>query len=289
MAESTKVTLSRSARLPVFVLLLLLSLTILAPLFFVFSTSLRTNQDYLESAFRLPMNPTLYNFQVLLFEYHIAQAFLNSVVVIAVCLVLQLTVASFAAFGLAKYKVRGAGLITSIFVSVMLIPGQVLLIPTYVMLSNLGLVGNYGGLIVVYVVTGLPFAIFFLSLAFRDIPTETLEAARIDGAGFLQTYWSILIPLGTSSLAALAVLQFLGMWNELLFGLMLIPDRELRLLTPTLALMGGRFLTNQPLVSSGLVVTALVPILLLTFASRYIMGGLAVGGVVNTRNLRAQK
>jgi ABC-type glycerol-3-phosphate transport system permease component len=153
----------------------------------------------------------------------------------------------------------------------------VLIIPIYLVLARLGVVGDYSGLILVYVATGLPFAIFFLTLTFRAIPDEVLEAARVDGAGYFRTLWSIVGPMGASGLATLAVLQFLGAWNELIFALILIPDEKLKLLTPVLASIGRRFVTDQPLTSAGLFITALVPLLLLAFASKYIMQGLQVG------------
>jgi ABC-type glycerol-3-phosphate transport system permease component len=103
------------------------------------------------------------------------------------------------------------------------------------------------------------------------------EAARIDGAGFFRIMWSIVRPMGSSGLATLAVLQFLGAWNELIFAVILIPEESMRLLTPQLASIGERFLTDQPLVSAGLFITASVPLILLAFASKYIMQGLQVG------------
>jgi len=145
------------------------------------------------------------------------------------------------------------------------------------MLAPLELGGTYTGLIFVYVATGLPFATFFLPLSLRRIPDEVIEAARIDGAGFFRTFWSVIMPMGSSGLATLAVLQFLGAWNELIFAFILIPDQSMRLLTPQLASIGTRFLTDQPLVSAGLFITASVPLILLIFASKYIMQGLQVG------------
>jgi ABC-type glycerol-3-phosphate transport system permease component len=83
--------------------------------------------------------------------------------------------------------------------------------------------------------------------------------------------------MGSSGIATLAVLQFLGIWNELIFSLILIPDAQMKLLTPTLASIGKRFVQDQPLTSAGLFISALVPLLMLTFASKYIMRGLQVG------------
>lgn len=273
---SKRISSSRS-QWPIFIVLVLVAATIIYPLYFVIITSLRPNADYLQDPFGLPGEWTLSNYIGLVDFYGIGQAFLNSLLVSSLSVGLVLILASFAGYALAKLPVPGAKYITSTFVSVMLIPAPVLIIPVYLMLARLELVGTYPGLILVYIATGLPFATFFLTLSFRGIPDEVIEAARIDGAGFFRIMWSIVRPMGSSGLATLAVLQFLGAWNELIFAVILIPKESMRLLTPQLASIGERFLTDQPLVSAGLFITASVPLILLAFASKYIMQGLQVG------------
>lgn len=273
---SKRITSGRT-QWPVFVVLTVVAASILYPLYFVIITSLRPNADYLQNPFGLPGVWSFENYIRLAETYGIGQAFLNSLFVGTVSVSIVLVFASLAGFALAKLPVPGTKYITATFVSVMLIPGPVLIIPIYLMLARLDLVGTYTGLIFVYVATGLPFATFFLTLSFRGIPDEVIEAARIDGAGFFRTFWSVIMPMGSSGLATLAVLQFLGAWNELIFAFILIPDQSMRLLTPQLASIGTRFLTDQPLVSAGLFITASVPLILLIFASKYIMQGLQVG------------
>jgi len=276
-SSTTSATLARGARLPIFVLLCLVALSIIYPLVFLGISSLRTNADYLQNPFGLPGEVTIQNFLVLVNNYGVGQAFGNSLLVVLTAVTVTLVVATLAGFALAKYPVPGTKYITASFVSVMLVPGPVLIIPIYLLLSRLGLVGEFPGLILVYIATGLPFSVFFLTIAFRGIPDEVIEAARIDGAGFFRTLFSIIFPMGSSGIATLAVLQFLAMWNELIFAFILLPDDSKTLLTPALAQIGDRYLNDQPLVSAGLLVTAFMPILLLAFASRFIMQGLQVG------------
>jgi ABC-type glycerol-3-phosphate transport system permease component len=277
VSDTPTVTISRRARWPVFAVLTLVALTIVYPLFFILVTSSRSNPDYLSNPFGMPAQWTFDNYRELLDVYGVGQAFLNSVFVSTVSVVLVLSLATIAGYALAKLPVPGQKWISAAFVSVMLVPGPVLIIPIYLLLSRLGLVGDYWGLILVYVAGGLPFGVFFLSLSFRAIPDEVIESARIDGASFLRTVWSIVLPMGASALATLAVLQFLAVWNELIFAFILIPDQSMRLLTPTLATIGTRYLNDQPLVSAGLLITSLVPVLLLAVASKYIMRGLSGG------------
>lgn len=277
MSDGPSVTLGKYARWPVFAVLTLVALTIAYPLYFILVTSLRPNADYLASPFGLPGEWTLANYLKLLDVYGVGQAFLNSLFVATVSVVIVLSLAIIAGYALAKLPVPKTRWIQAAFVSVMLVPGPVLIIPIYLLLSRLGLVGEYWGLILVYVAGGLPFSVFFLSLSFRAISDEVIESARMDGAGFLRTVWSIILPMGSSGIATLAVLQFLAAWNELIFAFILIQDESMRLLTPTLAMIGTRFVTDQPLVSAGLLITSSIPLILLAGASRYIMQGLAGG------------
>lgn len=274
--EKTSSLLPRRYRLPIALGLFALAATVFYPLMFILITSLRTNEDYLQGPFSLPDGVTFYNYLVLLNDYGVGSAFLRTTAVATISVVIEITLATLAGYALAKYDVPGGKIMTSTFVAVLLIPGQVLIIPIYLMLSKLGLIGDYPGLILVYVATGLPFSVFFMMLSFRSLPGEVLEAARMDGAGFVRTFSSVVVPMGIASVTTIFVLQFLGKWNELLFALILLPDDK-NLLTPALAEIGDRYLTNQPLVSAGLLVTGIVPILLLVFASRYIMQGMQVG------------
>jgi ABC-type glycerol-3-phosphate transport system permease component len=276
VSDSISSRLNPRARWPVFIGMCLIAGTIIYPLFFVVVTSLRTNVDYKKDPFGYSAS-NFDNYVKLWNEYNVGRAFVNSIFVASVAVTLVVAFATLSGYALAKLPMFGRKLFNATFVSVMLIPGPVLIIPIYLVLARLELVGSYGGLILVYVATGLPFATFFLTLTFRAIPDELLEAAKVDGAGFFRTLWSIVTPMGSSGIATLAVLQFLGVWNELIFALILIPDAQMKLLTPTLASIGKRFVTDQPLTSAGLFITALVPLLLLTFASKYIMRGLQVG------------
>jgi ABC-type glycerol-3-phosphate transport system permease component len=133
------------------------------------------------------------------------------------------------------------------------------------------------GIILVYAATNIPFCVFFMATVMRSVPDALIEAARMDGAGPMRTLVSVVIPVLRTSILTLAVLSFLAMWNELIFGLILLPSEANTLLTPRMAAIGGRFVTNQPLLMAGLLITSLPPIIILTFLSRYLVSGIAAG------------
>lgn len=274
--SETSATLGKRARVPIFIVLVILAASVIYPLYFLVTSAFRPQADYLQNPLGLPGEWTINNLVALIVNNGAGQAFLNSLVVVVIALAIVLAFATLAAYALAKLPVPGSRFISGTFLSVMLIPSQVLILPLFLLLSRIGLIGTYPGLILVYVAFNLPFAVFFLTVTFREIPDEVLDASTVDGAGFFRTVWSIITPMGSSGIATLAVLQFLAMWNELLLATILMPG-SIKLLTPTLATIGTRFENNQPLVSAGLLFSAIVPMLMLAFASRFIMRGLAVG------------
>ena len=274
MSETTSATLPRRARMPIFVVLSLVGLSIAYPIVYLALTAFRTRADYLANPFGIPAEITFQNFVSVWNNSGLGRAIGNTVIVVAFGLAIQLLVAGLAGFALAKYPVPGAKYLSATLVSVMLIPAQVLIIPIYLLLSRIGLVGSLQGLVLVYVATGLPFAIFFLTVTFRQVDGSVLEAARVDGAGFWRTFLGVASPMAIPGIATLLVLQFIAMWNELLFAYILLPNDQLRLLTPALAQIGGRFTNDQPFVAVGLILTALPPLILLSFAAKYVMSGL---------------
>lgn len=269
--------LSKRAQFPIVLLLGVVAITTLYPIAFVALTSVRTKTDFLKNPYGLPHTVSLQNFATLIKNYGLGTAARNSLVVVLTSLVFALVIAAVAGYALAKLPVPGKRLINATFVSVMLVPSQVLIIPIYLMLSKVDLVGKLTGVMVVYIGTSIPFGVFFLTATFKGVPDSILEAARIDGAGFFRTLRSIVVPSSLAGIATLGVLQFLGMWNELIFAYILITDNSNQLLTPALANIGGRFTTDQTLVSAGLMITALPPLLLLIFTSRYLVKGITAG------------
>ncbi|MBN9184606.1 carbohydrate ABC transporter permease [Microbacterium sp.] len=273
----TSATLNRKSRIPIFIGLCILAASILYPVFFLAIAAFRPRLDYLRDPLGFPHEWTFANILAVWNGYGAGAAFLRSLLVVSTALVIVLVFAILAGYALAKFNPPFAKVITGSFVSVMLVPGQVLILPIYLMLSAVGLVGSYASVILLYVATSLPFAVFFLSLSFRSLGDELLDAARVDGAGFFRTLVQIVIPMAKPSIATLAVLQFLGMWNELLYALILLPDDSKRLLTPALSMIGEKLVNNQPLVSAGLLIAASVPLLLLSLTSKYVVEGISIG------------
>jgi len=264
-------------KLPIFLVLLAIAASTVYPLLFLALNALKERTDYYASAYGLPRELYLGNFAVLVENYNIVRALLNSALVTGIAVTATLLIATIASFALAKVQFVGQRVLFALIVAFLLVPGQVLLIPVYLLFSRLDLINNYLSVILIYTALALPFGTFFLTSSFRAIPTELIEAARIDGASLFHAFRTIVLPIGSPSIMTLAVLSFLTMWNELLLGMMLLPDESKRLLTPTIALLLGRLLTNQPLLMAALLISSVPTILMLIVFSRYLIRGITLG------------
>ena len=265
------------ANIIIFLALLSVAVTTLYPLFYVAITSGRTLEDYVKNAYGLPKFFTLDSYRILINNYSLGAAARNTVIVVGVSLATSIVFSSLAGFALAKYDFPGSKIINWSFIAVMLLPSQILIIPIYLLLSKFSLVGHLHGLMFVYIGTNIPFGVFFLKSTFSAVPDTILDAARIDGAGFFTSFFKIAIPNAAAGLTTLAVLQFLGMWNELLYAYLILPDQGMRLLTLALASIGGRYTTNQPLVAAALCITATPTLILLAISSKYLVRGVSTG------------
>jgi len=264
-------------RLLIFLALLSVAITTLYPLLYVAMTSARTLEDYVKNAYGLPKFFTIDSYRILIENYSLGTAAKNTIIVVGLSLFTALIFAAFAGFALAKYDFPGSKAINWSFIAVMLLPSQILIIPIYLLLSKFSLVGHLYGLMFVYIGTNIPFGVFFLKSTFSAVPDSILDAARIDGAGFFKSFFLIALPNAAAGITTLAVLQFLGMWNELLYAFLILPDQSQRLLTPALASIGGRYTTNQPLVAAALCITAIPTLILLAMSSKYLVRGASTG------------
>lgn len=232
----------------------------LSPILFLLITSFRTVPEILAEPFALPSVFSLHAYEDVWATRNMGRYFLNSAIVTLISLVTLLLLSSLAGFAFAR---RGFPLRQPIFyllLAGLLVPGQVVLIPTFRLFDSLGLVNSFIPLIALNVAFGLPFATLVFTQFFRLLPRDIEDAAYSDGCSSLGFYWRILMPLSRPAIAAVAVLQFMWMWNDLLFALTFIHSEELR--TVPLGLIGlrGRFITEYDVIAAGAILS-LVPVL----------------------------
>jgi ABC-type glycerol-3-phosphate transport system permease component len=227
----------------------------------------------------LPAAPTLVNYATVLFRTRFPMFVENSVIVAVVTTLLSVTIGTLGAYAITRMKFVGRATVARGIVAAYLLPPALLFIPLFIVLQRLGLIDSLAGLAVAYLTFTVPFATWMLIGYIRTIPTELDEAARIDGAGRLQVLTRILIPIAAPGIAIVALFAFTQAWNEFLYALVYVYSDAARTLTSGLVgmMMGDVFIWGQLMAAS---MIAIAPVLVIyIFAQRYLVEGLASGGV----------
>jgi multiple sugar transport system permease protein len=264
---------------------LLVNLTLLAgavltlfPLVWMFSVSLMPANE--AARFPPPLWPeavTLEHYRTLFRNLDLGLCLRNSLLVASLSTLLSVALNSLAGYAFAKFQFAGRDRLFRWMLAAMVIPGQVSMLPLYLLLKHLGLVNTFAGVIV----PGMAsiFGIFLIRQFVRSIPDSLLDAARIDGASELRIYWSLVLPLCRPILVTLAVFTFMGSWSDFLWPLIVLTDSERYTLPVALANLMGEHVQDTELMMAAAVLT-LLPVLLLFLAlQRHYMEGLTLGGV----------
>ena len=250
----------------------------LAPLLWMLSVSLMQAGE--ASTFPpplLPRAPTLANYDTLFATAGMARYLLNSFIIASATMGVSLLLNVMAGYAFAKLRFAGRERIFALLLAALVIPGQVAMMPLFLMLKQMGLVNTYAGA----VVPGMAgiFGIFLVRQYARTIPDELLEAARMDGAGEFRIFWQIVLPALKPILVTLAIFSFLGSWNDFMWPLIVLSDNQLHTLPVALASLSREHVQDNELMMAGSVVTV-VPVLLLFLAlQRHYLQGLLMGSV----------
>ncbi|PSL08387.1 carbohydrate ABC transporter membrane protein 2 (CUT1 family) [Haloactinopolyspora alba] len=261
------------------VVLTIYAVIILVPLAVVFFGSFKTTPELFDSPFGLPSSISFDNYDTVLNEQNLSQAFLNSVLVTCSSVALTLFIGSLAAYATARIPGWPGWLIFGFLVLGMTVPAQANMIPQYALFNQLGLLDSRIGLVIINVVVGLPVAVFILGGFMKTLPREAYEASSLDGAGPLRTYWSIVLPMSKPSLAATAIFLFVIQWNDLLYPLLFISSDSKKTIPLALLDFQGQFLTDYPLLFTGVVIASLPMAITYVLLQRYFVAGITAGAV----------
>jgi multiple sugar transport system permease protein len=261
-----------------YALVVLVLIALLAPIYWILSSAIKPDRDFVVSPPVFVFQPTLANFQRIFADQQFVTYLGNSLIVSGSSTVLTIVVASLAAHALARYEFPGAKLIAIAILSARLVPGATMIMPYYMLFRWYGLTNTLPGLVIAYVGFVLPFACWLLYGFFLEIPSDIEDSARIDGCSDFGVFWRIVLPLTRPGLAATAILVFLGTWNEFLFALVLA-GRDTR----TLPVYLGTFMSERNIYWGGLFATASLMVLpcliLVLLVQRSLVRGLTAGAV----------
>jgi len=201
----------------------------------------------------------------------------NSLIVTAGALALILSLAALAGYALGRFRFRLNTALYLFFLSGLLVPAKLAIIPLFIFLKALHLLDSRLGLILVYAAAGLPAAVFILTGFFRALPADLDNAARIDGAGELGVFWRVMLPLCRPALAIVTIYSAIPIWNDFFLPLVLIQTPERKTITQGLAVFFGQYQTDWGALFAGLTLAALPIVLLYLALSEQFIKGLTAG------------
>ncbi|MGV3615577.1 MAG: carbohydrate ABC transporter permease [Fimbriimonas sp.] len=269
----------KALRLVIWLVVVLGAISMLIPFLWMVSTSLKGDTEAFAFPPKLfPWPPKWANYPDALKIAPFGRFFMNSVIISVSVTVTSLLLNSMAAYGFSKFNFKGRDALFMLLLATMMIPGQVTMIPSFLMLKYFGWLDTYAGLIVPGVAGA--FGIFFLRQYMVTLPDELFDAARIDGASEMRIFWRIVFPLAKPALATLAIFTFMGSWNDFLGPLIVVKSEEMRTLPLAVsALSAGHYVMSWPLLMAGACFVILPVIVVYLLAQRYFIEGIAMGGV----------
>ena len=250
----------------------------LAPFFWIVTTSLKGNEDFF--AFPpvwIPAEPSLTHYTRLFTHASGGRYFMNSLVISSLSMLAALMVSLPTAYSMARWRF-GGGLLSTTLLILRMLPAIALIIPIYLMYKWLGLTNSYLGLVALYTVVYIPFAVWLLVGFLREFPVEIEEAALIDGCSRLGALVRVIIPIIAPGMAVVALFAFIATWNEFLFAIVLTGIETKTMMVLVTSFTSGGVDTFYGEASASVVLGVLPAFAVAFFLQRYLVKGLALGG-----------
>lgn len=268
----------RKSNLIYHIILILGAIVMVMPFLWMITTSLKT----LPESMRVP--PTLLptewkfeNYASVFNKIDFIRYYMNTIWMTVGRTIGQLVLCSLAAYGFARLRFPGKEIIFLGILSVLMVPSQVVMIPSFVLMRELGWIDTFYALIVPGIFSA--FGTFLLRQFFMSLPKDLDEAAKIDGASLFGIYWRIYLPLSKAALVSLAIFTMLASWNDLLWPLIMTNSEEMRVLTIGISSFQGQYATDYTLLMAGALMATAPMIILFIFFQRYFIEGIALSGI----------
>jgi ABC-type glycerol-3-phosphate transport system permease component len=261
------------------ILIALLLLMIIFPLYFMATTAFKIESEIYSELTWFPRAPTLNNFVEVIYSFRIPVYLRNTLIVALATTCIVVFISVLAAYALTRLRFPGRAIMARGVLFVYLVPGSLMLIPMYLIISSLQLKDTYLGLIIANMSFAVPFCTWLLMGYLRNISVEMEEAALIDGCTRLQSLWHIVIPLSIPGIVTAAIFIFNNVWNEFIFALILAQDENHRMISVGLSnFYRSDYYMVGPMMAGSLI--AMTPVVILyIIAQRYVVTGLAAGAV----------
>lgn len=265
-------------KFPLYVIALVLLVFTGFPFLYMISSSLKTRTEFFEKPYSLFSSFSLENYQAV-FTMGLSRYFLNSILVSVVAVFAVMIVAALASYPLSRMKFKLNRVVFLLFISGMMLPIHATLIPVFKLSQSMGLYDTVWALLGPYIAFSLPISIFILTQFMQEIPASLEEAAKIDGCTHFGIFWRVILPMLTPALMTVLIYNFIHLWNEFIFALVLISSPENMTLPLGLQDFKGEFSVNIPGLMAALTLASLPILMVYIFSQEKVVKGLAGGAV----------
>jgi len=276
----------KPSRSILYLILIFFAIFYLLPVYVLLATSFKSFAEVsLKDMWKFPQNISLDSFKIAWKGNAskgiagLSKNFMNSVYLVIPATIISSLLGSMNGYVFSKWKFKFSNTLLALIIFGMFIPYQSVLIPIVVILQKIGLYGSIPGLIFIHCVYGIPITTLIFRNYYSTVPTELLEAAKIDGAGFLRIYRDIILPVSMPGFAVVMIWQFTSIWNDFLFGLVVAQKPSVQPITVALNNLAGSYFVEWNIQMAGALITAIPPLLLYIFLGRYFMRGLLAGSL----------
>jgi N-acetylglucosamine transport system permease protein len=261
------------------IILAIWSIVVILPLLWTLFSSFKTTGEIFDSPFTLPSSWEPTNYVNAWTKYNFGQMFLNTVIVVGVALILVMLLGAMCAYVLARFSVPGSRVIYYLMLAGLTFPVFLAIVPLFFILQGIGLLGTLPGLIITYVAFALPFTVFFLYSFFKSLPYEIQEAAYVDGASEWRTFFQVMLPMAKPGLAAVGILNFLGLWNQFLLPVALNPNASQYVLSQGMAAFASAagYEVDQGALFAAVIITIVPVLIVYIFFQRQLQGSVSQG------------
>lgn len=271
-----------------FVLIIVIAFFSFVPIYWTFAISISYTADLQTTTSRwFPPRINFNNYKeifspsqgVYSVAYEFQRTAINSIIIATITTLLVLIMATFAAYSIERLKVPFRKMISYFVILTQMLPPVVLIIPLYFLFNNFGLLDKKFSLILINAALNLPFAIWILSSYFRTLPVSVEDAAIVDGCGYFEIIWRIVLPLSKPAIFTSGIFVFLATWNEFQIALVLTNSLKAKTLPIAISEFMGRFLIDYPLMATSGILALIPPALFVVIFQKYLIAGLTSGAV----------
>ena len=258
------------------------AVVLMYPVFWLFMSSFKPSALVRARIFDLPKSFYLNNYDFAKFDAQGITLLLylgNSTLVTAVSLSILMVVSTLAGYGIGKLRVPGKNALVIVLLSLIGIPVHALMVPIFYFFAGLGMINNYRGLILPYVAFSVPFSTVVLQTYFRQFPNELIDAAKIDGCTTMGGFLQVVLPISLGSVSSVLVVNFLGIWNEFMFSLVMMRANDSKTLPVGLMGFKGRYQVDWGPMMAALVIAIIPSLIFYAVFNRNLLKGISAGAI----------